>query len=83
MPPLVRPGQTQWAAVLDYSRALPERDRCGGPPFAAGAKSGQCDVIVFNAGNMPNDTHRLTAMIEFLVAHPEVAKHPKIAKLLQ
>lgn len=30
-----------------------------------------------------NDTHRLTAMIEFLVANPEVAKHPKIAKLLQ
>jgi hypothetical protein len=30
-----------------------------------------------------NDTHQLTAMIECLVANPEVAKHPKIAKLLQ
>ena len=27
-----------------------------------------------------NDTHQLTAMIECLVANPEVAKHPKIAK---
>ena len=30
-----------------------------------------------------NDTHQLTAMIECLVANPEVAKHPKIAKLFQ
>jgi hypothetical protein len=29
------------------------------------------------------DTDRLKAMIEFLLANPEVLKHPQISKMLQ
>src|SRR5262245_28129736 len=45
----------QAAAVLDHSRALPQRDGSPRPALAGGAEGGECDLIVLDASDMLHD----------------------------
>src|SRR5262245_35805408 len=47
--PLVRLREAQAAAILNHSRALPQRDGCIRPGFARRVEGGECNVIVLNA----------------------------------
>src|SRR5262245_11420714 len=49
LPALVRRRKAQAAAVLDCSRALPQRDGCIRPAFAGRVKGGKGKLIVLNA----------------------------------
>ena len=55
LPALVRRRKAQAAAVLDYSRALPQRDGCARPAFAGRVEGSKRNVIVLNAGDVFND----------------------------
>ena len=45
----------QTPAVLDHSRTLPQGDRRARPAFAGCAEGGECNLIVFDAGDMLHD----------------------------
>src|SRR5262249_51165047 len=45
----------QAAAILDHSRALPQGDGSAGPAFAGGAESGECNLVVLDAGDELDD----------------------------
>src|SRR5262249_12139962 len=48
-------SQAQTPAILNHSRALPQRDRRVGPALVRGVIGGACDLVVLDAGDVLDD----------------------------
>jgi hypothetical protein len=67
-PALVRPREAQAAAILDHSRALPQRDGCVRPAFNRGAVGGECNVIVLNARDLLDEAVAVGLRLSAIIA---------------